>query len=88
MNVMKESVNGSETLPKELKELSAVAIKRQLELNELWERTHLTGTHFFRAFNGSVMDPEMIVERAAQMKLMCERMAIELGEIVKPKTLD
>lgn len=75
-------------VPSGLKELSSVAIKRQIELNELWERTHLVGTHFFRAFNGSVMDPEMIRERALAVQVMADQLSKELKKISDPKTLD
>lgn len=73
-----------ERIPNGLKELSNIAIKKQIAVNEAIELAHLKASHFLRAFNGSVMDPEMIKERAQALMDANKEVAALLSTITTP----
>lgn len=71
-------------LPEGLKELSAVAIAKQILINEALEEISHSSTRFLRLFNGGSMDPEMIKERAQQVLSAMDHAKGLLSTITKP----
>ena len=79
------SENGvMEPTPEGLKALSAVAIEKQLNINERAEVLQLRMSHFLRAFNGSVMDPRVIKERLEAVRVAWDQLDHLLSTIDKP----
>jgi hypothetical protein len=74
-------------LPSELKELSTIAIKKQIHVNESLENVHHLDAQFLRVFNGSVMDAEMIKQRA-EVVINAMHDAIKLLETITKPYLD
>lgn len=76
-----ENENG---VPEGLKELSSLAVKKQVIINENYERLHLCAQHFLRAFNSGLNDPDMIRERAEALIDQCDVLRLLLLSITKP----
>lgn len=76
------SNNGS--LPEGLKEMSSVAVQKQVIINEAAENAQVSVSQFLRCFNGGVMDPDMIRERAERAQDALAHLSSLLGTIAKP----
>lgn len=73
-----------EQIPAGLVKLSEAAIKKQIAINEAIEFLRMREAFFLRAFNGSVMDPDMIKKRIYDIKDAWTEVETLLNTITTP----